>query len=217
MRNDNTTLGSKILEYVNTLPYFDIHNLTLLNASQYHLRIVLSRLVAKASIVRLKKGLYVSSEYINKMKIDNTYSAFLEFIATRIYEPSYLSLEYILYENNMLTDVPVNITLVTRKKTYRTKNKLGTYKYHKIKDELFYGYHTKKVFDFVYNRASKAKAMFDFLYLRRKHIAGRQILDEYRLNMQVFHNEDWEELMEYVRQTGSKKMTQIYDWLKHHD
>jgi len=34
------------------------------------------------------------------------YTAFIEFIATRIYAPSYLSLDYVLYENNVLTEVP---------------------------------------------------------------------------------------------------------------
>lgn len=217
MRNENTSLSARILAHVGSLPYCTIDNLKILGVSPYHLRIVLSRLSDRGDILRLKKGLYASKEYIDKVKMNDAYSTYLEFIATKIYEPSYISLEYVLYEHNVLTDVPINYTLITRNKTYNNTNDLGNFLYHKIKDDIFYGYCIKKTNDFVYGKASGAKALFDFLYLRRKLLMTAQMLNELRLNLDVYNRKDWIELRKYVIRTGSKKMNQIYHWLKQHD
>jgi predicted transcriptional regulator of viral defense system len=217
MRNEKIPLSTSILTHVRNLPYFEIGNIPTLGASLHHTRIVLSRLCAQKRIIRLKKGMYVSQAYIDRIKIDKIYSVYLEFIATKMYEPSYLSLEYILYEHNALTDVPANLTLITTKKTYHTSNDLGTFVYHKIKNELFRNYRIKRNNHFIYGRASKAKALFDYLYLRRKQIADRKMLEEYRLNLEVFSQDDFVELEKYIHDTGSAKMNKIYTWVKEDD
>jgi len=214
MRNEKPSLSTIILENVRDLPYFEIENIGTLGASLHHTRVVLSRLNAQGKIIRLRKGMYVSIDYINRIKADKIYSVYLEFIATKMYEPSYLSLEYVLYEHNALTDVPANMTLIATKKTYHTRNTLGTFVYHKIKNELFRDYHIKRSNHFIYGKASKSKALFDYLYLRRKQIANKDILEEYRLNLEVFHDDDFNELEKYVHDTGSAKMNKIYTWVK---
>ena len=47
---------------------------------------------------------------------------FIEFSATKLYSPSYLSSGYVLYENNVLTEVPAGFTLMTRNKRYSISN-----------------------------------------------------------------------------------------------
>lgn len=214
MRNEKKSLSALILKHVKDLPYFEIGSMNALGASSYHTRIVLSRLHVQNRIIRLKKGMYVARDYIDRIKADKTYSVYLEFIATKMYEPSYLSLEYILYEHNALTDVPANLTLITKNKTYNTSNDLGTFIYHKIKDELFRDYRIKRSNHFIYGKASKAKALFDYLYLRRKQIADRNMLEEYRLNLEVFNKNDFNELKKYIHDTGSAKMEKIYTWVR---
>jgi len=60
---------------------------------------------------------------IKELKYSSKFNNYLEFIATNvIYEPSYLSLEYVLFENNILTENVYNFTLVTTKKTSKFKN-----------------------------------------------------------------------------------------------
>ena len=127
MRNEKMTLSETILSCAEGLPYFTFDNLKVFDVPLYHLRIVLSRLESKGKIIRLKKGFYTSTKFIEKAKANGTFTSLVEFIATRLYSPSYLSLEYILYENNLLTEVPVNFTLITRNKTYTAINNIGIF------------------------------------------------------------------------------------------
>ena len=207
------TLSETILSYAEKLPYFSIDNLKILDVPLYHLRIALFRLENKSKIIRLKKGLYTSTRFIEKAKTSGTFTSFVEFVATKIYSPSYLSLEYILYESNLLTEVPVNFTLITRNKTYTAINKMGIFIYHKIKDSLFCGYRVEKTNGYSYFKAEKAKALFDFLYLRRHIILNKEVAKEMRLNLDVLNKTDIRNLKMYIEMEGSKKMKEIFSFL----
>lgn len=210
---DLRSLNKKIISLSENLPYFGIENLRILGADLNHLRIALSRLSKRGKIIRLKKGFYVSKEFVEKTKKENNFSAFLEFLASKIYSPSYLSLDYILYENNTLTEIPKNFTLITKNKTAIFSNKLGIFIYHKIKDNLFLGFETKKVRDFLVFKATKTKALFDFLYLRKKIILNKRTAEELRLNLENFNEKEKKELKKYVDLEGTKKMKEIYHFL----
>jgi predicted transcriptional regulator of viral defense system len=213
MRNRKEPLTKEIMGKVERLPYFTIDNLKIIGAPLYQLRIVLSRLEKRGVIIRLKKGFYTSKKYIEKTKMNGMYTSFMEFIATRIYAPSYLSLDYVLYENNLLTEVPVSFTLVTRNKTFSISNGLGRFIYRKIKDGLFCGYRVEKRNGYIYYKADKVKALFDFLYLRKKMILNREMAEELRLNLEVFKRSDIKRLKEYVDQEASRKMKEIFHFL----
>jgi len=213
MRNDNNSLTRTILLYVEHLPYFAIENLQVIDAPPYQLRIALSRLEDRGSIIRLKKGIYTSKKFVEDTRGHGMESAFIEFIATKIYAPSYLSLDYVLYENNVLTEVPFSLTLITKNKTYTVHNNLGRFIYHKIKDELFYGYQTVRRNGYIYYKADKVKALFDFLYLRKNSIFTKEIAEELRLNLEVFSKLEISRLEQYFDQEGSGKMKKILRFL----
>ena len=209
----NNSLVKKIVFYVEKLPYFGVENLKVLQIAPYYLKIALSRLETRGEIIRLKKGFYSSKTFIEKAKRDNKFSYFLEFLATKIYSPSYLSLEYILYEHNILTEIPQNFTLVTKNKTSTFSNSLGIFIYHKIKDILFSGFEIVRNGDFLIYKAEKSKALFDFLYLRKGIILNKEMAKELRLNLENFNRQDKKKMMEYIDLEGSKKMKEIYSFL----
>ena len=60
---------------------------------------------------------------------------------------------------------PRNITSMGLRKTISLKMTTGNFIYHKIKEELYLGF--KVVRDFSILKATKAKALFDFLYLQK--------------------------------------------------
>lgn len=213
MRNDNDSLTRKILLLVEHLPYFNIENLQIIDVPPYQLRIALSRLEKRGSIIRLKKGIYTSTKFVESTSGRGMTTAFIEFIATRIYAPSYLSLDYVLYENNVLTEVPFSLTLITKNKTYTVQNNLGRFIYHKIKDGLFCGYQTVRKNGYIYYKADKVKALFDFLYLRKDRIFNREMAEELRLNLEVFSKSEIGRLKEYIEQEGSSKMKEIFGFL----
>jgi len=154
-----------------------------------------------------------SKTFIEKAKGGGKFSYFLEFLATKIYSPSYLSLEYILYENNILSEIPQNFTLVTKNKTSTFSNNLGIFIYHKMKDILFSGFKITKNGDFLIYKAEKSKAFFDFLYLRKGIILNKEMARELRLNLENFNRRDRKKIMEYIDLEGSKRMKEIYSFL----
>lgn len=213
MGNRKKTKIETIFSAVKTLPYFNLDDLASLEKNKVYLKILLSRYNNSGKAIRLKKGVYVAKNYIDWLEKSGGISAYPEFLAGVLYSPSYLSLDYILYKHNILTEMPVNFTAVTKKKTASFSNNFGNFFYHKIKDKLFSGYETKKEGDFVIFRASKAKALFDWLYLRKNSIANKEAAKELRLNLLSFSAEDKKELAKYVNMEGSKKMKEIYHYL----
>ena len=139
MRNDkrNKLRSKKVISAAGKLPYFIIESLKNIEENKNYLKILLSRYFKKGEIIRLKRGLYVTKNFIDDVQRKGIFSSYLEFLANIIYSPSYLSLEYVLYKHNILTEVPVNFTLITTNKTAKFTNKMGNFFYHKIKDNLF--------------------------------------------------------------------------------
>lgn len=213
MWNSKKTKIETIFSAVKTLPYFNLDDLASLEKNKVYLKILLSRYSKSGKAVRLKKGVYVAKNYIDWLEKSDGISAYSEFLAGVLYSPSYLSLDYILYKHNILTEMPVNFTAVTKKKTTSFSNNFGNFFYHKIKDELFSGYEAKKEGNFVIFRAGKAKALFDWLYLRKSSIADQEAAKELRLNLFSFSAKDKKELVKYINMEGSKKMKEIYHYL----
>ncbi len=209
----NNTLSEKIASLVSGLPYFSLADLILFKKNKHYLKIFLSRYEKKGKLFRLKKGIYVSKEYIDEAQKKGALSPYLEFAANILYSPSYLSLEYILYRHNILTELPKNYTSVSLNKTFNLSNKFGAFFYHKIKRELFLGFENEKVADFIILKATKAKALFDFLYFRKNILINKEAVSELRLNLDNLKKADIREFKKYLDIDGSKKMKEIFNYL----
>lgn len=213
MRNKET-ISETIFSAVKKLPYFTFVDLAGMAISKTYLKILLSRYEKAGMIIRLKKGLYAAKEYLDEIKRREEFVSYSELTANLLCQPSYLSLDYVLYQHNLLTEVPVNFTSITLNKTTSFSNKLGNFFYHKIKVELFCGFAIVKKSDFNILKASKAKAIFDFLYLRKNLIVNRSAFDELRINKENLSREDLKELKKHILLEGSKKMKDIFDYFK---
>ena len=198
---------------VKTLPYFTFDDLAGVEKDRHYLKVLFSRYGKAGKLVRLKKGIYVKKEYLDDLRNKNAYPAYLEFLASILYTPSYLSLEYILAKHSLLTEEVVSFTCVSRNKTSRFSNQFGNYLYHKIKDLLFIGFKVIKLNGLIIFQATKAKALFDYLYFRKNLLVNKQSVEELRLNLENLKHNDLNELKKYIALEGSKKMKQIYAWL----
>jgi len=213
MRNNKPPKIRTIISLVKELPYFSFDNLVNLERDRIYLKIIFSRYRKSGKILRLKKGIYVTKEYIDKTEKGNQFSAYLEFVAGIIYSPAYLSLDYVLYKHNLLTEIPRNFTAVTANKTAVFSNDLGNFFYHKIKDDLFRGFEPVKKEGYLIFEATKAKALFDYLYLRKNDIINRSSAEALRLNLEEFGKSDKKEFRGYVKREGSRRMKDIADYL----
>lgn len=212
MRTNQSKI-EKIISLIKKVPCFSLDDLSSMEQNKNYLKILLSRYEKASKLVRLKKGIYTSKEYIYDTQKNQTFFNFLEFLANFLRQPSYLSLDYVLYEHNILTEVPVNFTSVAKNKTIRFSNSLGNFSYHKVKERLFSGFKIIRKGDFIILKASKSKALFDFLYLRKNLLPDQKAVRELRLNLDNFSTNELKELKSYYRLEGSKKMKKIINWL----
>jgi len=213
MRNNRNSKISKIIEVAKKLPVFTLDDLASIETNRKYLSILLSRYVKSGNVIRLKKGMYVARDYLDYVDKSGRTSVYAEFISGILYEPSYLSLEYILHQHGVITEMPTAITAVARKKTASFTSPFGTYQYHSIKSLIFTGFTSKKDGDYLVFRASLAKALFDFLYFRKDNLINDKIIAELRLNLEVFHENDKKELRRYIELEGSKRMKNIFKTL----
>lgn len=214
MRNKFGSRIARVFTVAGKLPYFDLSDLATVETDRIYLKILLSRYQKSGKVIRLKRGVYVTKDYIETVKGKSRLSSYSEFLANILYRPSYLSLEYILYQHNLLTEIPVNFTLITKNKTARFRNRFGGFFYRKVKHELFCGFDIIRDGDFSIMRATKAKALFDYLYLRKNAIAATESVSGLRLNLSQLNRPEKAELGKYVAIEGSKKMRAIYRLIK---
>lgn len=212
MRNNFKPKIKEIFSLVKSLPYFSFDNLAGIEKNRVYLKILFHRYKKAGKLIGLKKGIYAAREYIDKIEKSGMFDFYQEFIANILYKPSYLSLDYVLYEHNILTEIPVNVTSVSKNKTKRFSNEFGNFLYHKIKSDLFTGFTIAKKGDFAILKATKAKALFDFLYLRRNLIMDRKAFLELRLNLKNLSKKDLSELEKHIKTEGSKKMMNILNY-----
>ena len=195
------------------LPVFTFDDFLGIEKDRHYLWLVLHRYKKSGKLLRLKKGVYTSTSYVEKMKNRGELEIFLDFLANFLYPPSYLSLETILYRHNILTEIPVNFVSITKNKTAAFSNKLGNFLYHKIKTSLFCGFELAEESGFSLIRATKAKAVFDFLYLRKNVLPNKEAVKELRLNLEHLSRPDINELKKYVALEGSPKMKELLNYL----
>jgi predicted transcriptional regulator of viral defense system len=119
----------------------------------------LSRWVNKGLLIRLRKNWYTFPENLQMAGIHY-------YLARRIYQPSYISLETALAYYGLIPEAVREITCVTSQKTQRFENPFGIFDYRSLKPELFFGYQSIQQDE---KRsilmAEPEKALLDLLYL----------------------------------------------------
>lgn len=207
------SLWEEIYGATRNLPMFDIHDIAALHKNRASIRMTLSRHKKSGDVVPLKRGLYVLQAYLDKAQKQDTLDIFRKFLACALYEPSYLSLEYVLDEHGIVTESERTFTLVTMKKTSRFTNRFGTFRYYSVRPDLYTGYVVRIMHGFFIAKASLAKALFDFLYVRKDVLYNRESVRSLRLNLDRISRSDKRKLERYVRLEGSRKMSNIFLWL----
>jgi predicted transcriptional regulator of viral defense system len=213
MRNADE-MSKRILKLVAALPSFATADLAPIGEKPSYLNIILSRHAKRGAVLRLRRDLYVAKSFVDNVERKGIFSDYVEFTANNLYPPSYLSLDYVLHEHNMLTDIPRNMTSVGLRKTDQFSNELGNFIYHKIKDDLFTGFTTVKKGNFLILKATKVKALFDFLYFRKRVLVDKGAVDELRLNLDEFTEADFDDLEKYVSIERSPRIKEIVNWLR---
>ncbi|MBL7036234.1 hypothetical protein ISR94_00080 [Candidatus Microgenomates bacterium] len=170
-------------------------------------------------IIALKKGLFVSRDYL--LTLQNNFplkEKYFEYLANIIRQPSYLSTEYVLSQKGIIPESVFAYTSISSKTSRKYTNKLGNFYYRNIKKDLFCGFESVEfeTGKFV-RKATKAKALFDFIYLKKfKGIETlkNELLVDLRINWLEFNKKDKTEFKNYVKISNSSKMKESVKILK---
>ena len=118
---------------------------------------LLHRYEKRGFITRVKRGLYA---FAGESGVPVTY------LANKLYEPSYVSLEFALSYHRVIPETVYEITSVTTKATQRFQVVQKIFSYRRIKKEAFTGYATAQQGGFKFFIADPEKAFVDLAYLR---------------------------------------------------
>ena len=175
------------------------------------------RALKQYRILQLKKGFYITNFFYfhepDKIKLQ-------EFIASRIRHTSYLSLEYVLQKYHLL-DGKYPITSISVKTNYSYQNFFGLFQYANLKKSLYNGFTEANFHAEKYHIATKAKALFDYLYLnsdlhRSLKYLKHQLMEKSGIQWDNFSQEDFNEFDQYVWKSNSKKMMRILHIISNH-
>ncbi|MBI2996304.1 MAG: hypothetical protein HYY52_06305 [Candidatus Melainabacteria bacterium] len=163
----------------------------------------------KEWLIDLRKGMYIINDLYFKEKISSLY------IANKMYTPSYISLEYALYEYEIIPETVKVITSITSRKTARFKNKFGQFSYTKIKNELFSGYNliSHQGQNILY--AVREKAILDFIYINLSSFKETGE-DFHHYRFQNLESISWKKLEGYMKKFESSKLKRVIKLLKRH-
>ena len=163
----------------------------------------LSRWISKGYFVRLKRDLYELVEQGAESKVPDLY------VANRLYEPSYVSLETALSIYSIIPDVAAAVTSVTSRPTRTFKNRYGLFFYKTCKKKGFTGYGITSYEGFKVCMADKEKALVDFLYYRPRQAAHHLDFDAERLNRKILKNIEWKKAFRYARLFNKTTVTLV--------
>ena len=212
-------MKTKRLEPFENIPYFTIAGFKqVLNADEsetQRVREMLSRWVKNGHIIRLKKGFYMTRRFFERHR---NHASFMPAVSSIMVPQSYVSLEYVLQREGILTEVTYPTTAITPKNTKTIENDLGTFVYRHIKLPLYTGFQPEITFGVHVNQASAAKALFDYFYLRplRRGLPTHKynLAEELRLNLDELPGDFWDEFEYYIHLSDSPKMRFAHENLK---
>lgn len=132
------------------------------------------------------------------------------FIANRLFEPSYISLEYALGYYSLIPETVHQITSITTRKTKIVDTPLGAFQYRSLKENLFFGYVIIKSGNVSFKIAELEKALLDFLYLR-SDIKNNNDIDELRIDWDIYREKiDQKKMNDYLQAYDSKVLYQKF-------
>ncbi len=161
----------------------------------------ISKLNKAGYIKKIKNGLYA---FTNKKEIVTP-----EYLAYKIYQPSYISLESALYHYGLMPEMVYNVTSISTKTTRKFKNDFGIFIYRNIKKELFWGYKKEEKKGQIYQIAEPEKALLDYIYFNLFKIKDDFDIKELRLNPILLKQLNIKKLKEYTKIFDNKKITKI--------
>lgn len=171
------------------IKYFSLQDFQEITGLKYNAaRGLLKRYKKKNLLINPKQGFYFFKDYAPENY----------FLANKLYEPSYISMETVLSSNGIIPETIYPIISITPKPTREFTVEDKKFIYHKIKQQAFQGYYKKDN----YLIADLEKAVADYLYFVA---LGQKGIND-RINLK---NVDKNKLQKYAQLYKNNKLTKL--------
>lgn len=203
----------KIKEKTKNLLIFNKNYLKLLEKDSNNLNSNIKYWLKNKDIISLKNGTYIFKDIYEK---EDSKDLYLEYLANQLLKPSYLSLEYVLAKYQIMSEPVRSLTSISLKGSRDFNNELGTWRYYQIPKVLFTGFYFKSFKNQDVAIATKAKALFDFLYLRfrRGPVPKLENVEKLRLNLENLNKADKKEFYSYFNLISGKRWYTLKEIMK---
>jgi len=185
---------TKLLEKIKVIPknYFTLNDLKKIGQmSDESLKVSINRLLNSEELTRVIRGIYTTD-------ISNVD---WEQLACEMYQPAYLSFEWVLAKYGILSQQPLNLTLATNRPTKKIETKNNFIFYRHLQPNLFWGYEQKEH----YFEATPEKAFIDLAYLS---LNGYAKFDVEEMNLTLL---DINKIKLYLKKIGNEKLGKLVD------
>lgn len=204
----------KILSAFDQIPFFTIEAVKQVYGADSipddTVKKALYRWMKAGYVIQLKKGVYMTRPFFERHRSDLDFSSAISAI---LIPQSYVSLEFVLQQHAILSEITYPITAVTIKHARIFENKIGTFSYRNINKDLYTGFDFKEYLGIPFSQASLPKALFDYLYLRPLSrvvfMSTFNLAEELRLNIEEISEQDQNQFGEFVELSKSSKMQKI--------
>ncbi len=201
------------LKKLDNLIYFTKDSLKSLSGdSDNTISMNIHRWKKSGDIIVFKSGVYATRKSYDTNSKEEGYH---KYISSILLKPSYISLSTTLSGYDILSEGVYNITAITTKLPTSYSNR--KYIYRQMTSKLFLGYEIKyfKSEEYTYYEATKAKALFDYIYYKSHMLDERMnIVEELRLRLDSFTKDDFKEMRGYANIISSKKLINIMNNLE---
>lgn len=174
-------------------------------------------LLADASLIRLRKGLYVFGERYRRAPICR------ELLANLIYGPSYVSLDYALSRYGMILERVENVQSVTTGENRRFSTPLGVFTYRPLPAYRYApGIRRSGEGDAHYLIASPEKALVDTVWADKRFNSSSlkefdiYLYEDLRLDEECPRNLDWDHFTAICHSFASRKIDMLARCLARH-
>ncbi len=203
-----------VLKFIET-PYVDTQTLLSVLGEYKKPREVISQMVKKEELIRLKNGFYLISE---KTTQEKTRVIPFEQVANFLYGPSYVSMEWALSFYGMIPERVHTVTSMTLGKNKEYHTPIGDFSYFTLSSSSYpLGITKKESSDFVggFLIASPEKALVDMVFKTCKNLDKEQLKDELleskRIDPAVFRSLNKDLLNDIVKSYRAQHVKYLSD------
>lgn len=190
-------------------PAFSLRETQKLNGKVYYQRLIDWQ--KKGYIKRISNGIFIfADEPIDEL--------FLYYLANKVYEPSYVSLESAFGYYGFIPEAVYRITSVIPKKTSQFQFEDIVFDYRTVHSKFNFGYSLVSWKNVVIKIAEPEKAIIDYFYLNTE-IATLNHIEDMRFNSSNLKERiDWRKLGDYLDMYNNKSLVYrlqlLRDWVE---